>query len=117
MHRLETIRINQINVSPPPNETHHVEIVDTFGDRTAAVGVNLVTGVAVLVVLIVVAWYLFTGPLRGSGGRATTVNVNTPALPAPTVNINVNPPVQPAGTPPPGSGGGNNAPTQAPSKP
>jgi hypothetical protein len=72
--------MSQINVNP----THdHVEPVDTSGDRTAAAGINLITVLIVLAVLAVIAWYLFTGPLRAtstSGGQ-TNINVNPPAQP------------------------------------
>jgi cytoskeletal protein RodZ len=73
----------------------HEPVVDTSGDRTGAVAFNLITVVIVLAVLGVIAWYLFTGPLRIGAGSQTNINVN-PA-PAPTsVNINVNPaPAQP----------------------
>jgi hypothetical protein len=110
--------MSQINVNPPPTETHHIESVDTSGDRSAAAGINLITVVIVLAVLAVIAWYLFTGPLRAIGGSGTTVNLNTPPQPAPTVNINVNPAVQPSGNATPATGGGGNTtPTQVPSKP
>src|SRR6266851_1327989 len=81
-------QMSQININP----THdHVEPVDASGDRTAAAGINLITVLIVLAVLAVIAWYLFTGPLRAmstSGGQ-TNINVN----PAPTVIVN--PPAQP----------------------
>jgi hypothetical protein len=96
--------VSQINVNPPPS----VEPVDTSGDRTAAAGINLITVVIVLGVLAIIAWYLFTGPLRsigaGAGGGTTNVNIN----PAPTT-VNINPPSAP--NPAPGGGG------EAPSKP
>jgi hypothetical protein len=78
--------MNQINVNPPGTAEDPVE---SSGDRTAAAGLNLITVVIVLAVLAVIAWYLFTGPLRniGSGSSTTNVQVN----PAPTA-INVNPP-------------------------
>jgi hypothetical protein len=102
--------VNQINVSPPGAEP-----VDTSGDRTAAAGINMITVLIVLGVLAIIAWYLFTGPLRsiGAGGGTTNVNVN----PAPTsATININPPSNNAPAP-----GGNNSGTggsdTAPSKP
>jgi uncharacterized membrane protein YgcG len=82
--------MNQINVNPGREPT---EVVDTSGDRSTAAGINLVTVLIVQAVLAVIAWYLFTGPLRmgGSSGTTTTnINVN----PAPT-SVNVNPPAQP----------------------
>lgn len=93
--------MSQINVNSPPPTERVVDTVDTSGDRTAAAGINLITVLIVLAVIAVIAWYLFTGPLRsiGSAGDSTTnVNVNPPA---PT--INVNPPSQP-NAPAPGSG-------------
>src|ERR1044071_3603604 len=78
--------MNQINVNPGHEP---VETYDTSGYRTAAAGINLITVLIVLAVLAVIAWYLFTGPLRSFGGGGTTnVNVNTPSQPAPTVNGN-----------------------------
>lgn len=100
--------MSQINVNPPPS----VEPVDS-GDRTAAAGINLITVVIVLGVLAIIAWYLFTGPLRSIGGGTTNVNVNPPSAPTTTVNINApsapNPAPAGGGT---GTGGGN-----APAKP
>src|SRR3954452_24037789 len=111
--------MSQINVTPPPS----VEPVDTSGDRSAAAGINLITVLIVLGVLAIIAWYLFTGPLRsvGSGTGTTNVNVN----PAPTT-VNINPPSAPnpapGGTgnnnnPPPGGGTGGNNPNPPPSNP
>ena len=82
--------MNQINVNPSG-----VEPVDTSGDRSAAAGINLITVLIVLGVLAIIAWYLFTGPLRsiGSGSGTTNINVN----PAPTT-VNVNPPSAPSGS-------------------
>ena len=84
--------MTQINVNPGHEP---VEAYDTSGDRTAAAGINLITVVIVLAVLAVIAWYLFTGPLKAiSSGGSTNVNVN----PAPTTStsININPPSAPA---------------------
>ena len=104
--------MNQINVNPPGS----VEPVDTSGDRSAAAGINLITVLIVLGVLAIIAWYLFTGPLRSIGGAGTgTTNVNV--NPAPTT-INVNPPSNSA---PSGGTGNNTQPSNntqpAPSKP
>jgi hypothetical protein len=87
-------------------------VVDSSGDRSAAAGINLITVLIVLGVLAVIAWYLFTGPLRSVGGGTTNININ-PA-PAPTTVINVNPPSQPnapapANNPGTGTGGGTGA--------
>ena len=80
--------MSQINVNPGHD---HTEVVDTSGDRSAAAGINLITVLIVLGVLAVIAWYLFTGPLRSMGaGGTTNINVN----PAPTT-VNINPPSQP----------------------
>jgi hypothetical protein len=98
--------VSQVNVNPPTS----VDPVDTSGDRTAAAGINLITVVIVLAVLAIIAWYLFTGPLRaissGAGGT-TNVNVN----PAPTTSVNINPP---SNNTAPGSG---NQQPPAPGKP
>ncbi len=97
--------MSQVNVNPPPS----VDPVDTSGDRTAAAGINLITVVIVLAVLAIIAWYLFTGPLRAiSSGAGSTTNVNV--NPAPTA-VNINPPAN--NTAP----GGNTNPTPAPGKP
>jgi uncharacterized membrane protein YgcG len=92
--------MNQINVNPGREP---VDVVDTSGDRTAAAGINLITVLIVLAVLAVIAWYLFTGPLRigGTSSSQTNINVN----PAPTT-VNVNPPSQP-NIPAPGGNTGN----------
>ena len=66
--------MSQINVNAPE------PLVDSSGDRSAAAGINLITVLIVLAVLAVIAWYLFTGPLRSFAGGTTNVNVN----PAPT---------------------------------
>src|SRR6266498_2206346 len=66
--------MSQINVNPGHEP---VEMYDASGDRTAAAGINLITVLIVLAVLAVIAWYLFTGPLRGLGAASSTnVNVN-----------------------------------------
>jgi hypothetical protein len=96
--------MNQINVNPGREP---VETVDTSGDRTAAAGINLITVLIVLAVLAVIAWYLFTGPLRlGAGGNSTT-NINV-TNPQPTTSVNVNPPSQPNVPAPAGNTGTNN---------
>ncbi len=87
--------MSQINVNAPDP----VETVDSSGDRTAAAGINLITVVIVLAVLLVIAWFLFTGPLRSmTSGGTTNINVN----PAPTT-VNVNPPAQPNAPAPAGN--------------
>jgi hypothetical protein len=95
--------MSQINVnSPDPIEAHA-----TSGDRTAAAGINLITVLIVLGVLAIIAWYLFTGPLRSmsASGGTTTINVNQPA---PTA-VNVNLPTPPSA---PASGGNNPPPAR-----
>lgn len=95
--------MNQINVNP---SREPADVVDTSGDRSAAAGINLITVLIVLAVLAVIAWYLFTGPLRaGSAGGSTNINVNPPSQP--TTTVNVNPPSQPQpNVPAPGGNGG-----------
>jgi hypothetical protein len=95
--------MSQINVTPTRDP---VEVVDTSGDRSAAAGINLITVVIVLAVLAVIAWFLFTGPLRsgfGSSGSTTNINVN----PAPT-SVNVNPVAPPQIPAPAGNTGTGN---------
>jgi hypothetical protein len=100
--------VSQINVNPPPS----VEPVDS-GDRTAAAGINLITVVIVLGVLAIIAWYLFTGPLRGIGSASsgqTNVNVQPPQT-----TVNVQPPN--GSNPAPANnntGGGNQPPANQP---
>ena len=60
--------MSQINVNPPAGDG---------GDRTGAAGINLITVVIVLLVLLAVAYFLFTSGIFG--GRTTNVNVNPPA--------------------------------------
>lgn len=87
--------MSQINInSPDPREP---VAVDSGGDRTAAAGINLITVLVVLVALAILAWFLFTGPLRSvvGGGGATNVNVNPPAQQAPNINVNPNVNVNP----------------------
>jgi hypothetical protein len=96
--------VSQINVNPPSERV--VETVDSGGDRSAAAGINLITVLIVLAVLAVIAWYLFTGPLRSMGSDAGSTNVNV--NPPPTT-INVNPPSAPNA---PAPGGGTNPETK-----
>ena len=62
--------MNQININPGREPVEAVDPVDASGDRTAAAGINLITVLIVLAVLAVIAWYLFTGPLRGLGSSS-----------------------------------------------
>jgi len=108
--------VNQINVNPSG-----VEPVDTSGDRTAAAGINLITVVIVLGVLAIIAWYLFTGPLRSIGSGSGTTNVNVNPAPTTSTSVNINPPSAPNPAPSGGNtSGSNTAPgnsNPAPSKP
>jgi hypothetical protein len=66
--------MSQINVNPSGDS----------GDRSAAAGINMVTVIIVLAVLLVVGWFLFTGPLANWGGaRDVNVNVNPPKVEQP----------------------------------
>lgn len=68
----EQTRMGQINVNPPPPRDG--------GDRSAAAGINMVTVLIALVVLLVLVWLFLAGPLSGvfRGGNTTNVNVTTP---------------------------------------
>jgi hypothetical protein len=113
----QEVEMSQINVNAPE------PIADTRGDRSAAAGINLITVLIVLAVLAVIAWYLFTGPLRSFGAGGTT-NINVNPAPTTTTNVNVNPPSQPqapapaapapAGNTGAGAGTGNNPPPANP---
>lgn len=50
-------------------------------DRSTAAGINMVTVLIVLLIVLVVGWYLMAGPGRGALGR-------------PGVDVNINPPAQ-----------------------
>ena len=107
--------MSQINVNAPDP----VDVVDTSGDRSAAAGINLITVLIVLAVLAVIAWYLFTGPLRAMGGNSTT-NINVNPVPTTSTTINVNPPAQPNNPAPANNNpapAGNNPAPGAPAKP
>jgi hypothetical protein len=94
---MEDMEVSQVNVNPSGRETG-----DT-GDRSAAAGINLITVLIVLAALALVAWFLFTGPLRAVGGGGTTnINVNPPAQQQ-APNVNVNPPGQQQAPSQPGS--------------
>jgi hypothetical protein len=109
--------MSQVNINPTEHVVERVETVDRSGDRTAAAGINLITVLVVLGVLLVVGWYLFTGPLRAmTGGGTTNVNVN----PAPST-VNVNPPQAPAPVnntaPASNNNNNNNAPANTTARP
>ena len=86
------------------HETADPVIVDSASDRSAAAGINMITVLIVLAVLVIGAWFLFSGPLHsvatstpGAGtSSSTTINNNPPAQSQPNVNVapnvNVNPP-------------------------
>jgi hypothetical protein len=103
--------MSQVNVNPggPP-------VRDDTGDRTSAAGINLLTTVIVLAVVIAVLWFLFSGPVGTFfRGGTTNINVNTPGNPpgqtqpaqpkdAPSVPNSV------SGEPKPGSSGPSSKP-------
>ncbi len=78
--------MSQININGP----------DDQGDRAAAAGINLISVIIILLVVLALAWFLFGGPLHLFGtttnNGGTNINVNPPAQSNP--NINVNPPAQ-----------------------
>lgn len=90
--------MSQVNVnSPGPGGP---TVPPDSGDRTAAAGINFLTVIVVLAVVLAVLWFLFTGPLNSvfSGRRDVNVNVNTPtqqapapANPAPKVEVPAKP--------------------------
>ncbi len=58
-------------------------------DRSTAAGINMVTVLIVLLIVLVVGWYLMAGPGRGALGRpGIDVNINPPAQQAPSSNQN-----------------------------
>lgn len=65
--------MSQINVTPPP------------GDRSGGAGINFLAVVIGLILLLIVAWFLFFGgPFRGAGNDGdTNINVNPPAQSVP----------------------------------
>jgi hypothetical protein len=75
--------MSQINVTPGGTDG---------GDRTAAAGINFMTVLIVLLVLLAAAWFLFAGPGRAIFGGGTY-----------NVNVNTNPPANTGG----GNSGGN----------
>ena len=84
--------MSQVNVNPsgPP-------VREDSGDRATAAGINFLTVVVVLAVVVALLWFLFSGPIGGlvRGTSDVNVNVNTPAQ------------TQPSG---PATGGGADAP-------
>ena len=108
--RRREVMVSQINVNRPGPEP-----TSTSSDRTAAAGINFLTVFLVLVFLIGILWFLFTGPLRSAfGGSNTNVQVNPPAQQAPP-NVNVNPP--PINVNPPSAPSNPVNPPAAPSNP
>jgi len=67
--------MSQINVNPGSGPVR-----EDSGDRTAAAGINFVTVLLVLAVVVAVLWFLFSGPVGTlfRGGNVD-VNVNTPS--------------------------------------
>jgi hypothetical protein len=69
--------MSQVNVNPggPP-------LREDTGDRTAAAGINFAAVLIVLAVVVVVLWFLFSGPIGTFfRGGTTNINVNTPGNP------------------------------------
>lgn len=84
--------MTEVNINNPP-PVAQVPVEPRGTDRTAAATINFLTVLLVLVAVIGILWFLFTGPFRVMS-TTPTVNVNPPAQQAPT-NINVNPPAKP----------------------
>ena len=96
--------MSQVNVNPsgPP-------VREDSGDRAAAAGINFLTVVVVLAVVVALLWFLFSGPVGGlfRGTSDVNVNVNTPAQTQPGGSTapaapRVDSPAQPANAPVPG---------------
>ena len=65
--------MSQINVNPEPPRRDS-------GESAVAAGINLITVLVVLAVVVALAVFFFVGPLRGVfGGGSINVNVNPPA--------------------------------------
>ena len=78
--------MSQINVNPQPPRRDN-------GESAAAAGINLITVLVVLGVVVALAALLFAGPFRNVfGGGTTNVNVNPPPKQeqpaAPKVDVN-----------------------------
>ena len=76
----------QVNVNAAPAQTP-VVVADDTGDRTGAAAINFLTVLVILGVIVALAigaYYYFS---------ANPIIINTPAPPAPQININP-PPVQ-----------------------
>jgi len=67
--------MTQVNVNNTPGGP-----VDDGGGAVGA-GINLITVLVIAAVLIVVAWFIFSGPLQSltRGGGDVNINVNPPA--------------------------------------
>jgi hypothetical protein len=114
--------MSQINVNAPPPDVEPTEPVDAPAERTAAAGINLIAVVLVLAVVVLLAWFMLTGPLRGlgsggtaqpaNGGGNTNITVNNPPpqQQAPNVNVNVPQPNAPSNNP---SGSSQQAPSNS----
>src|SRR3712207_8625080 len=74
--------MSQVNVNPsgPP-------VRDDGGDRAAAAGINFLTVIVVLAVVVALLWFLFSGPIRGlfRGTSDVNINVTTPAQTQPQI--------------------------------
>jgi len=90
--------MTQVNVNPsgPP-------VREDSADRSTAAGINLLTVVVVLAVVVALVWFLFSGPVGGlfRGTNDVNINVNTPAqsAPAQTAPGGASAPVAPAAAP------------------
>ncbi len=73
--------MSQVNINPsgPP-------VRDDGGDRAAAAGINFLTVIVVLAVVVALLWFLFSGPVGGlfRGTSDVNINVNTPAQTQPS---------------------------------
>jgi hypothetical protein len=75
----------QVVVTPPQERVvvtppaEHVVVEPDRSDRTAAAAINFLTVVLVLVAVIAILWFLFSGPLQAA------------MYPSPPTNIQVNP--------------------------
>jgi hypothetical protein len=91
----------QVNVNTPPQVNVNaappapVVVADDTGDRTGAAAINFMTVLVILGVIVALAigaYYYFS---------ANPIIINTPAPPAPQININPPPAQQPPAQQPP----------------
>ena len=96
--------MSQVNINPSGPSVR-----DDGGDRAAAAGINFLTVIVVLAVVVALLWFLFSGPVGGlfRGTSDVNINVNTPAQTQPSgtggstapAAPRVDSPVQPGGAP------------------